>query len=356
MNDFPKKQILINYLLGICTPGEQKEVEAWLDKEPGNVLLLQQMAHELNGENFLPLFEKEEVKQSLFRLIEQQDIREDDNPIRPAYRQDLRSSHSSLQLWLKAAAVILVAALAGLVSVYLGTDYISPVKEAETHLQQRSLSNGQMATFHFGDGSVIQLNGGSTLRYPKRFADNRREVYLEGEAFFSVKRDESRPFIVHTGEATTQVLGTSFNVKAYSSEDELQVVVAEGKVAVSHKNPEVPLSEGNDGTIILEKDQWVTYRSKGKLMEKGEGDIWEMIAWKDKVLIFNNKTFSEVARLLERWYSVEIDIESEKLKEVVLQGEHKDSSLEGVLKSIQYVTDMQYEMDGKNVRIWAERP
>ena len=104
--------------------------------------------------------------------------------------------------------------------------------------------------------------------------------------------------------------------------------------------------------IFLEENQWVAYRSIDGVLKQGEGNIRETIAWKDRVLIFSNKTFKEVAKMLERWYGIKVTIENSSLNDYILEGEHQDVSLEEVLKSIRFVMDFEYEINEQEVRIY----
>src|SRR5690625_3394009 len=121
--------------------------------------------------------------------------------------------------------------------------------------------------------------------------------------------DATRPFVVHAGNMTTRVLGTSFNIRAYEGDDRLQVVVAEGKVMVtpapsSGRNFSGIASRTNHNNILpvdsesqvvfLEENEWMTYHTTGQILEKGKGNIEEMIAWKDRILVFRNKSFGQV--------------------------------------------------------------
>ncbi|RYZ94255.1 MAG: hypothetical protein EOP47_28175, partial [Sphingobacteriaceae bacterium] len=151
--------------------------------------------------------------------------------------------------WLVAASLITV-----LVMVWVGRytilNYLSPVQTLEV-----AAANGSVSSIVLTDGTKIWLNGGSKLKYPNTFRGDRREVSVEGEAFFDVTHDADKPFIVRSGEISTQVLGTSFNVKAYADEHLLKVNVVSGKVGV--------LPSGNSGidfkTIFLTPDQGVVY-------------------------------------------------------------------------------------------------
>lgn len=352
MKDFPEKQLLINYLLGICTHREVKEVEKWLEENPRHVHLLQEIAKDLEKDSPLSVTDKEEIKKDIFAEI---DGRPFQDSLSPSFKEkDYRSGNTSKKSFFivpeflfKAAAIILIVVLAGAGGYYY---YQTNMEQKEIVWQERTLPHGQTATLRFSDGSIIKLNGGSTLRYPQRFNNSLREVHLKGEAFFSIARDESKPFVVHAGNITTRVLGTSFNVKAYDNEQKVQVAVAEGKVGVSQNKLTDTLTKENI-QVVLEKNQWVTYRDEKGSLEKKEGDIWELMAWKDQVLVFNGKSFEEAARMMERWYGVNIVIKDEALKTVVLEGEHEDVSLEKVLDSIQFILGIEYTINGDRVTI-----
>lgn len=355
MNEFPQKQLLVNYLLGICTEREEKEVEEWLDVNPSGTNLLQQTAQELaQGEKY-PLPDRTIVKQGLIQKLDSMtpDLAKADLHY---YKKEIAKPafYKKRGFLIKIAAAFLVVVMAGAAGVYFG-EIQSVESEPEPVFKQTTLSYGQTATLQFEDGSQVKLNGGSTLRYPETFAEARREVFLEGEAFFEIEPDRSRPFIVYARDTETRVLGTSFNIKAFEGDNDIQIVVAEGRVGVSYGKPEPDSdAESRSEMILLENNQWIKYRSDGRIQEKGEGDIREMIAWKDRVLLFSNKSFGEVVKMLERWYAVDITIEEPDLKSTLLEGEHLDVSLREVLNSIQLVMDFDYTINEKKVRIYKE--
>lgn len=358
MHDFPHKQLLVNYLLGICTMKERLDVDRWLEEDQENVLLLQQVAEEFGNRIQFPLPDKAVVKKELMQHITKtvppvEDTRrfmQSRNIRRPLF-------YNRREFWLKLAAMFLVMTMAGGAGIFFGLNFEQEDTadvQPEAIIQQSTMSYGQTASLRFGDGSVIRMNGGSTLRYPETFVHDKREVWLEGEAFFTIAHDESRPFIVHAANTTTRVLGTSFNIKAYKGEGELQIAVVDGRVEVSRTGTGDSENE-IDESFLLEKNQWLTYRgqtgSVDQVLERGDGDIWDMVAWKDRVLVFRNKSFERVAGMLERWYGVNITIEDPSLKSYILEGEHHNASLEEVLKSIQFVMDFEYVITGNEVLI-----
>ncbi|WP_428235112.1 FecR family protein [Gracilimonas sp.] len=356
MRKAPEDQLLVNYLLGICTPKELDFVEQWLAQSPGNVQVLEQVLEKLNKAGHTPI-SKERSKKRLFRQVESDLIaaRYFSKAASTKVKEQQETTPSGFQktsLVVKSLALVAVVSIA-LVFTFQISKSSNPSEASHiTELHERQLSYGQTSTFRFNDGSVITLNGGSTLRYPEQFSPQTREVYLEGEAFFDIAPDQNRPFIVHVGNTTTRVLGTSFNIKAYSNDEKIQVTVIEGKVGVSGK-PNENGGSAPEQPIILGENQWATYHQSGEFFEQGEGNIWEQIAWKDQVLIFNDKPFSEVAKMLERWYGVDIILQGEQLQDAKLKGEHKNMSLERVLQSIQFILGIEYTIEEQVVTIQA---
>lgn len=349
MNDFPKRQLLINYLLGLCTPEEVEEVEYWLNKEPGNISLLQEVSKEIGHRGSLSFSEKDELKNQLFEKIKKSErVDSSHKKSNPKVKTHPQPSHFAGGLWLKVAAMVLVIVTAGGLGLYYDS-FTSSQTDSEVNLEQRTLSDGQTATLRLGDGSVIKLNAGSTLRYPEKFGPDKREVYLEGEGFFSVNSDESRPFIVHAGRTTTRVLGTSFNIRAYDEENALQVAVTEGKVAVSRGGDTEESESSDTETIYITKNQWITYRPSGQLIEKGEGDIRELIAWKDKKLVFTDKPLDHIADRLERWYNIDISLADSSFESRRMSASFEDESLTEVLTVISLSLDLNYQKEDRKI-------
>lgn len=356
MSDFPQKQLLVNYLLGICTLNERVKVDQWLQEDQENMSLLLQVAKGFGNKEHIPLPDKYLVKKELMQQITKtySFAEETARFLRPG-RGRRPLFYSRGDFWMKLAAIFLVIFMAGAAGIFFGQNYEQfNNPEPQVQIQQSSLSYGQTASLRFGDGSVINLNGGSSLRYPETFAHDRREVWLQGEGFFSITHDEARPFIVHAGNTTTRVLGTSFNIKAYEGEVELQIAVADGTVIVTTTDSELA-DNGEEEAILLRKNQWITYWghaiSGDQVLEKGEGDVRDMIAWKDRVLVFRNKSFEQVAGMLERWYGVNITIDDPSLKGYIIEGEHQNVSLEEVLNSIRFVMEFDYTINGNDVII-----
>ncbi|MBV8255286.1 MAG: FecR domain-containing protein [Chitinophaga sp.] len=159
------------------------------------------------------------------------------------------------------------------------------------------------------DGSHIWLNAASSLRYPAAFNDSERVVTLSGEAYFDIKPDPQRPFHVVCGNTTIQVLGTSFNIMAYTDEPNLQASLVEGKIMVKAAGSERIIRPGQ----MAVTDQYSLYVA--------EADLDQVTAWRNGMLALNTTSFKGLMRQVERWYDVE----------VVYQGEIPDRQFGGLL-------------------------
>ncbi|MCQ6957317.1 FecR family protein [Mucilaginibacter aquariorum] len=201
---------------------------------------------------------------------------------------------------------------------------------------------GQQKKITLSDGTDVTLNCGSTLQYTAAFTGAKREVYLNGEAFFNVKHDTKRPFLVHTGRLHVQVLGTSFNVNAYRTDKQAAVSVASGKVGVN--NTKVPrtymllpgdrLSYNNDNTVI---------KSKMK--------IEDMLAWQKRTLVFQLETIREIAPKLERYYGVRIFIKPKSVPFKQVTASFTRRTLPQVLNILSQTAGFSYTINKNEVHI-----
>jgi transmembrane sensor len=156
------------------------------------------------------------------------------------------------------------------------------------------------------DGSTVVLNGGSTLQYPTSFEGKAtREVVLTGEGFFDIQHDPEKPFIVHTGNLKTTVLGTAFNVRAYDTDKSITVTVRRGKVKVS---------DDRETFGVITPDQQITFDKTRKLAEQRPVDSRMSIAWLEQDLFFNDITMAEAAAQLEERFGITIRFSNTRIK------------------------------------------
>ncbi len=183
---------------------------------------------------------------------------------------------------------------------------------------------GQKSEVVLPDSTHIWLNSGSQLRYPVKFSDNRREVFLQGEAYFEVEKNWHKPFLVHASSLTVKVTGTKFNVMAYPDDSDITTALLEGHVNLSVK-PE----NGKTKRIEMQPGDLVEYSKKQNslLMTNFKKD--EVVGWKNNQLVFRDDTFDKLVKKIERWYNVQvvydkIQFNDRRLTVELLEGESLD--------------------------------
>ncbi|NBC05151.1 MAG: DUF4974 domain-containing protein [Bacteroidetes bacterium] len=343
MNKKPNIQLLQAYLDGDCTFAEKQTVEQWLDQSPEHINLLEGLLKP--DENSLSNFNRDKVKAQIVQEVGVESDKKIDNPVKqdetraPVISFTIKRWERSQTVGLvRAAATILVITTAVMTAWLMGgtgettepfyTEVISPIRTITT----RTLP----------DGTRVELNANSSLKYRTFFSTDERNVYLEGEAFFDVEPDPKRPFKVHSGQLTTTVLGTEFNVKYIPGSGDVEVALVEGRVEVDISGEERLYS-----SLTLEPNQWVRYSNNEKQMAIQEG-IQTKILWRDGILEFKDNTLLEVALSLENWYGVEVEIEEHSANELKITGTFDNESLEHILETLNFVADVEYKIE-KNI-------
>ncbi len=239
--------------------------------------------------------------------------------------------------FLRMAAAVIVGALL-LVSGY--RVWYKPI--AKVDLLEISSTDQIVNTFSLPDGTLVSLNTNTRIKYPKKFGRTTREISIEGEAFFEVKPNKSKPFIIHAGKAQIKVLGTSFNVSAYPEAKQVEVIVETGKVQVFNKIDEVKqtneliLTPGDKGTLV--------YLSNSLLKTTNQNP--NFLAWKTHSLIFKATSLDEVIENLKKVYNVDIRLADPTLNRLRLTAQFNNYSLDFILKIIE--TTFQIEVQRVN--------
>jgi ferric-dicitrate binding protein FerR (iron transport regulator) len=242
----------------------------------------------------------------------------------------------------KAAAIALVILSAG-ISLYI---WKSASKD-EQPLTSYSVPRGKLLHLSLSDGSQVWLNAETQFRCPEKFGDDAREVYLEGEAFFEVTKDPSKPFRIHSGPLTTTVLGTSFNVKAYGAEDINEVAVITGKVSVAQTVDNKPSSE-----VTLQPGQKaVLTKSTAQLSKENFSDMSHYTSWRDGKLIFEDTPVKEVIASLGRRYNIDIHLTSEALQDCRVTATFDPMPLEKVMYLLCFTLNAEYSRKGDDYSI-----
>ena len=220
------------------------------------------------------------------------------------------------------------ALVAVLILLVLGSFYF--LKPPLNQMQSVSAHEGERKTVVLPDSSVVILNAGSSINYPRDF-ENIREVFLAGEAYFQVQKDISHPFVVHSGELNIRVLGTAFSVNNYS--DLNMVSLKEGKV-------EVVLKENQD-KITLNPSEQLLWNVQSKEVSKRNFDIPSELAWKDDVLFFKNIQFGEALPKINRFYGVNFKIENPAILKKHITGSFENQNLEEFIAALEYIASVK---------------
>ncbi|MEQ6119492.1 FecR domain-containing protein [Reichenbachiella sp. MALMAid0571] len=205
---------------------------------------------------------------------------------------------------------------------------------------------GQKSTITLTDGTRIKLNSNSKLLFPETFSANSREVQLEGEAFFEVARDPSRPFTITSGNLKTRVLGTSFNIKAYVASNAIKVAVASGKVAVTSD-----VLNGKKNELTLLPNEMAVYSKTSDELIMTSFDKLDELAWKDGVLSFKNRDINQITKELAKWYGVTFVLDKKLNNDKDYTGVFDNKSLKEVLEGISFVFNFEFKIDNKVVTI-----
>ena len=216
---------------------------------------------------------------------------------------------------------------------------------------ERTNIKGRPVRYMLPDSSSVYLGAGSKLRYSNDFNGDIREIELLGEAFFQVKHDASKPFIIHTGEIQTQVLGTSFKVQAFKSHP-VFVAVATGKVGVSRQD-----RKSSRTLALLEPGHTLTWNGKtGKAVE-GTVEIYSLEQWKSGELVFEEQPMEQIALELQRRYSVQIEFLDKSIEDNQVSGTFPaDRSVERVMNTLAVAGKFQYKTDDhKTFKIYRNK-
>jgi len=368
------KELIIKFITGESTQTESLIISQWLSKKAENKRYLDEIeflwkasgiSSDISEDDrkndwdiILGKIEKATGNQLLKSKVQHSETRK-------IFRDRTRKGLNNL---LKIAAIFFLA-----FSFSWATFYFLNKKPNTGSLAYNQIitTKGQKSQIILSDGTKVWLNSESILKYPSAFNEIKREVFLEGEAFFEVqKKDDKIPFVVNTSEINIEVLGTSFNVMAYSDEETIQTTVVTGSVSLIWKD----LKPSPNQNIILKPNQKATLLKKGsrvilseieiqkpslikstttiqsmsptkkeQIIISPKVDIELHTAWKEDKLIFQSETFENIAYKLERWYDVKIHVQDEDLRKDRYTGkfEHKET-LNQVLEILNLTTPINY--------------
>ena len=329
------KQIDINLLIirlfsGEATPNEKEVIATWLNQSAENKKLysdLQEIWLSSGIENNTDQYHLEEA------------IRTFKSKIRKENQQKKTAINFRLILtW----AAILVLILALPFSYYLGIRSTA----RQNSMTTISCAFGDRTSIVLPDSTRVWLNSGSSVSFNPDFNQRTRKVILDGEAFFAVSKDRNHPFHVFANQIDIQVLGTQFNVKAYSGEHTISTTLVEGSLQVFSKTEKIRIKP-------FEK---MVYNKLDQKMElQALNDISPDTEWKDGRLIFRNQSLEELEPILERWFDVDIIFADEQVKKKRFTGILERESILEALSYFDLSNLVECQIQGNKIIIKSEK-
>ena len=219
------------------------------------------------------------------------------------------------------------------------------IPEAENQALQNDYTlvvpKGKTYDIDLVDGTTVTLNADSKLIFPSKFTDNNRIVTLSGEAFFKVTKDKKRPFIVKTNQGEVKVLGTDFNINSYKDAGVDAISLVEGKIQVSKEDEVLTLVPGQKALL-----------RKNESIKVSTFDPEEVLAWKEGLFLFDDRSLAQVLTELEKWYSVEFKCSDTALQSIPIYIKIKrDRKLEDILMALEQTNHIKFKKIGNVINV-----
>jgi transmembrane sensor len=242
---------------------------------------------------------------------------------------------------MRVAALFILPVLTA-VGVYL---YMSKLENSTAPLIV-AVERGQKANITLPDGSKVWLNSQSKLTYTASFNIERRELQLDGEAYFEVAHNPKKPFIVKSRDIAVEALGTAFGVKAYNEDNLISSILMRGKVRVTTP----------DGKAVLVPNERIMYnKSTHKKVQSTVTNATDFTGWIHNELRFENESLGDIAKTIQRIYNVDVVFASVKLKSQRYTGTINNNSLESVLNIISLTSPISFQIKNQQVTL-SENP
>ena len=312
------EQLLWNYFSGAITPDQKTVIESWIQESEENKKMAQDIEYIYFATDTLNIIKSVDSTSALKEVKEKINRKRD-------YK------HSFIFQLQRIAAILIIPLL-------ISTIYLATKKDPVEFIEIRT-NPGMVATVDLPDGSKVWLNSHSYLKHPKQFTGDTRDVELEGEAYFSVKKDKSKRFIVNTPfDLKAEVLGNEFNMEAYRESNKVITTLVSGSVRLSFSN-----KENTEETLLMNPNEEISYNSKTKGISKNRPYLPTLTAWKDGLVIFRNTTFDEALNILNKRFNTEFIVKNDLLYENSFTGTFDGQHLHLILEHFRLSSGIQYK-------------
>ncbi len=331
--DHSIQDTIFAYFNGNLSPAEEDRLLRWIKESAENrkVFLRYKRMIEPDKMNH-PLLKSSYAELKSRLLLNRQ--------FRPVKAKRVRKIQLS---FLKIASMLLLAVTLGFAIAYILTG--NPSGKNNVVWFESKVPRGEKSQLLLPDGSKVWMNSESSLLYPSNFMDGNRDVKLRGEACFEVAKQHGSVFTVETHDYNIRVLGTRFNVMAYKDFKRTETTLIEGRIEIQKGKQTIEVAPGH------------TFTCKGNQFFTTKTNALKSAKWKDDIFDFDRVTFHELVARLERWYDVDIEIESPELNKVIYSGVFKnEETLEQVLGMVQLTMPIRYKKDDfRKFSIWMNK-
>ncbi len=310
------QEILYKFFKGQTTEEEQIALKAWIEENPENERLF---------------FEQRKLYDSLTLLKDENDLQ---NILSQKKGAGSKRKFILFREVLKVASVAIIA--------FLAAYFLFPKSGEQrfTAMQTITVPAGQRINISLPDGTNVWLNARTTIQYPISFNDKDRSIKLDGQAYFDVMHDEDIPFIVETDKGKVQVLGTKFDVLAYSGSDDFETALMDGSVEVS-------LNSNPDRKMVLTPDT-KAYLINGELHQAVLTDH-NPYRWKEGLISFVECSFVDIMKEFEKSYGIEIVIQNSTVQKYSYTGKFRiTDGIDYALRVLQKDLHFTYSRDADN--------
>ena len=201
-----------------------------------------------------------------------------------------------------------------------------------------STPNGGQYQLELADGSLVWLNATSSIHFPTTFVGKERRIEITGEAYFEIVKNQNMPFVVAVNGAEVQVLGTHFNINAYSDEDNVKTTLLEGSVKFV----------SGDHSNILKPGQQSQLAKNGTIKVANDVNVDEVVAWKNGLFAFENASIETVMRQFSRWYDVQIEYRG-KTDDLFIAEMRRNIKLSDALRALELTGRVKFDIEGKKI-------
>lgn len=319
--------LIIRVLSGEAAPEERHELTVWMAQNDANRKYFRHRSElwfSSVGQRQLRQFDGQRAFERFRRHV--------------GIVQERKQSGKWILRW--AAAALMVLGLVGLLA------YEAGVRQTQSRLTSIVVEAplGSTSVNTLPDGTRVWLNAGSKLVYAQDFGVEKRDVRIEGEAYFEVKHNASLPFTVVSRHVKVEVLGTKFNVSDYDNDPIAQVSLNEGKVRFT---PE------SGGSGILLPNEMMAYDKRTRKWTTGRCTASSLSMWTDAMLIYNNEPLERIVQQLNRYYRFNITFANNRARKLRFTGtfDRKQQSLHEILSTLSCTRTFRYRMKGRNIQI-----